>query len=271
MPAAARRTSGRVLAVALALLGTAVLATAFSPARTQASNGLPGPLTPAAAAAAAGPAAGRQAGPPCFATPVTWVRAAPRPRRCSSRCARPGGRRRCCAGRRARGCGRPGSRAADGDARRAPRRARPGPRGADRRLPPPRLRRVLRLPGPRARPRGAGRRGRGRRPHHLPGPGAPRGSPGRPAVGGLGPGGFASTYDIRPLWNRGDLGQGQTIVFFEVDGYSPRTWRPTRADSGCPPFPARCRASARTRGSSAKVTWTSRSRTRSRPPRSWST
>jgi hypothetical protein len=40
-------------------------------------------------------------------------------------------------------------------------------------------------------------------------------------VGGLGPGGFADAYDLHPLWNRGDLGQGQTIVFFEVDGYSP--------------------------------------------------
>src|SRR6202011_3947816 len=40
-------------------------------------------------------------------------------------------------------------------------------------------------------------------------------------VGGLGPGGFADAYDLRPLWSRGDLGQGQTIVFFEVDGYSP--------------------------------------------------
>src|SRR5690348_4256326 len=33
-------------------------------------------------------------------------------------------------------------------------------------------------------------------------------------IGGLGPGGFADAYHLRPLWNRGDLGQGQTIVFF---------------------------------------------------------
>lgn len=38
-------------------------------------------------------------------------------------------------------------------------------------------------------------------------------------VGGLSPGGFASAYGIRPLWANGDLGAGQTIVFFEVDGY----------------------------------------------------
>jgi kumamolisin len=47
------------------------------------------------------------------------------------------------------------------------------------------------------------------------------GDPSGPATGGLAPGGFLSAYDVRPLWQHGDLGQGETIVFFEVDGYSP--------------------------------------------------
>jgi kumamolisin len=46
------------------------------------------------------------------------------------------------------------------------------------------------------------------------------GVPPGPATGGLGPGGFMSAYDVWPLWQHGDLGQGETIVFFEVDGYS---------------------------------------------------
>ena len=55
-------------------------------------------------------------------------------------------------------------------------------------------------------------------------------------VGGLGPGGFADAYDIRPLWGRGDLGQGQTIVFFEVDGYSPADLAAYASHFGLPPF-----------------------------------
>lgn len=47
------------------------------------------------------------------------------------------------------------------------------------------------------------------------------GDPSGPATGGLAPGGFLSAYDVRPLWQHGDQGQGETIVFFEVDGYHP--------------------------------------------------
>ena len=57
-------------------------------------------------------------------------------------------------------------------------------------------------------------------------------------VGGLGPGGFADAYDLRPLWNRGDLGQGQTIVFFEVDGYSPADLAAYDARFGLPAAPS---------------------------------
>ena len=56
-------------------------------------------------------------------------------------------------------------------------------------------------------------------------------------VGGLGPGGFSDAYDLRPLWNRGDLGQGQTIVFFEVDGYSPADLAAYDARFGLPAAP----------------------------------
>jgi kumamolisin len=38
--------------------------------------------------------------------------------------------------------------------------------------------------------------------------------------GGLTPTGFLDAYDAKPLVERGDLGQGQTIVFFEIDGYA---------------------------------------------------
>jgi len=55
-------------------------------------------------------------------------------------------------------------------------------------------------------------------------------------VGGLAPGGFADAYDIRPLWGRGDLGQGETIVFFEIDGYSPADLAAYAARFGLPPF-----------------------------------
>lgn len=53
---------------------------------------------------------------------------------------------------------------------------------------------------------------------------------------GLGPGGFVTSYDARPLWNRNDFGQGQTIVFFEVDGYSPTDLDTYAAHFGLPPF-----------------------------------
>jgi kumamolisin len=55
-------------------------------------------------------------------------------------------------------------------------------------------------------------------------------------VGGLAPGGFLDAYNIRPLWNRGDLGQGETIVFFEVDGYSPADLSAYAAKLGLPAF-----------------------------------
>lgn len=48
----------------------------------------------------------------------------------------------------------------------------------------------------------------------------PQAQAGGNAIVGLGPGGFVDAYDARPLWKAGDLGQGETIVFFEVDGYS---------------------------------------------------
>jgi kumamolisin len=62
----------------------------------------------------------------------------------------------------------------------------------------------------------------------------PVGVPSGPATGGLGPGGFLSTYDVRPLWQHGDLGQGETIVFFEVDGYSPADLATYAARFGLP-------------------------------------
>src|SRR5207245_2728522 len=55
-------------------------------------------------------------------------------------------------------------------------------------------------------------------------------------VGGLAPGGFADAYDVRPLWARGDLGQGETIVFFEVDGYAPADLAAYAARFGLAPF-----------------------------------
>ena len=64
------------------------------------------------------------------------------------------------------------------------------------------------------------------------GPPPPSGIP----VGGLGPGGFTAAYDIRPLWNHGDLGQGQTLVFFEVDGYAPADLSGYAARFGLPAF-----------------------------------
>ncbi len=55
-------------------------------------------------------------------------------------------------------------------------------------------------------------------------------------VGGLSPDGFADAYDIRPLWDHGDLGQGETIVFFEVDGYEPSDLAGYASRFGLPPF-----------------------------------
>lgn len=54
---------------------------------------------------------------------------------------------------------------------------------------------------------------------------------------GLGPGGFVDAYDARPLWNADDLGQGQTIVFFEVDGYSQSDLENYAEQFGLPSFP----------------------------------
>ncbi len=55
-------------------------------------------------------------------------------------------------------------------------------------------------------------------------------------IGGLGPGGFVDAYDARPLWDRGDVGQGETIVFFEVDGYSQKDLSTYAATFGLPAF-----------------------------------
>jgi kumamolisin len=63
------------------------------------------------------------------------------------------------------------------------------------------------------------------------------GDPSGPATGGLGPGGFLSVYDVRPLWQHGDLGQGETIVFFEVDGYTPADLAAYAARFGLPGVP----------------------------------
>ena len=60
------------------------------------------------------------------------------------------------------------------------------------------------------------------------------GDPSGPATGGLAPGGFLNAYDVRPLWRHGDLGQGQTIVFFEVDGYHPADLAAYAARFGLP-------------------------------------
>lgn len=55
-------------------------------------------------------------------------------------------------------------------------------------------------------------------------------------VGGLAPGGFVKAYDIGPLWRAGDLGQNQTIVFFEIDGYSAADLSAYASRFGLPPF-----------------------------------
>jgi kumamolisin len=66
-----------------------------------------------------------------------------------------------------------------------------------------------------------------------PGPGALQG---RIPVGGVGPGGFVTAYGVRPLWSRQIFGQGQTIVLFEVDGFSPADLAAYAARFGLPPF-----------------------------------
>jgi kumamolisin len=66
-----------------------------------------------------------------------------------------------------------------------------------------------------------------------PGPVSP---PSGVPVGGLAPGGFVGSYGMRPLWNNGDIGHGQTIVFFEVDGYSPADLSAYASRFGLPPF-----------------------------------
>jgi kumamolisin len=70
---------------------------------------------------------------------------------------------------------------------------------------------------------------------HPDGPGPVRPQSGVP-VGGLAPGGFVDSYGIRPLWNSGDIGRGETIVFFEVDGYSAADLAAYAARFGLPPF-----------------------------------
>ena len=60
------------------------------------------------------------------------------------------------------------------------------------------------------------------------------GDPPGPATGGLAPGGFLNAYEVRPLWQHGDLGQGETIVFFEVDGYHPADLAAYAARFGLP-------------------------------------
>jgi kumamolisin len=62
------------------------------------------------------------------------------------------------------------------------------------------------------------------------------GDPSGPATGGLAPGGFLNAYRVRPLWQHGDLGQGETIVFFEVDGYHPADLAAYAARFGLPSF-----------------------------------
>jgi kumamolisin len=63
------------------------------------------------------------------------------------------------------------------------------------------------------------------------------GTPSGPATGGLAPGGFLNAYDVRPLWQHGDLGQGEIVVFFEVDGYSPADVATYAARFGLPSVP----------------------------------
>ena len=55
-------------------------------------------------------------------------------------------------------------------------------------------------------------------------------------VVGLGPGGFLDAYNARPLRNQDDAGQSETIVFFEVDGYSARDLATYASHFRLPPF-----------------------------------
>ena len=172
-----RRTSRRAVTVALtlALLGTAGLVTALSPAFSQASNGPSAAPGPAAAAGQGAAPAGRAArwnsllrgardlGASRAATAEVLVtlRADRRPSALLSWAARAGLRATWFTGQPA-----------------AMLTARPAvlgrrPRGPHRRLPAARLRRVLRVPGQRPRSRAAGRRGHRGRPHHVSRPGPP--------------------------------------------------------------------------------------------------
>ena len=91
-------------------------------------------------------------------------------------------------------------------------------------------------------------------------------------LGGLAPDGFADAYDIRPLWHHGDLGQGETIVFFEVDGYLPSDLATYASRFGLPPFADPLpHIGLLNLKPCARATWTWRRRTGSRPTRSWST
>ena len=228
------------VALTLALLGTAGLVTALSPAFSQASNGPSAAPGPAAAAGQGAAPAGRAArwnsllrgardlGASRAATAEVLVtlRADRRPSALLSWAARAGLRATWFAGQPA----------AMLTARPAVLGAALGVRIDDFRLP------------------GYGvfyaSRGSGHVPARLDGEVTgvgritslgqvhPAGVPVGSAVGGLSPGGFANTYDIRPLWNRGDLGQGQTIVFFEVDGYSPADLATYAARFGLPALPS---------------------------------
>ncbi len=232
------RTARRAGAAALALLGVAGVVTALSPAFTRADNGLSRAAVPAAAAARPpAPAArtsrwasllgdARDLGPSRAAAAEVLIalRADRRPSSLLSWAARRGLRATWFAGQ-------PAAMLA---ARPAPLGNALGVRIDDFRLP------------------GYGvfyaARGTGHVPATLDGEVAavgritslgreqPDGVPVGPATGGLAPGGFADTYDIRPLWDQGDLGQGQTIVFFEVDGYSPADLAAYAARYGLPSF-----------------------------------
>jgi kumamolisin len=225
--------------LALALLGTAGLLTALSPATSHASNGLSG--TPTRAAATAGPAtaAGRAAvwatllstahdlGPSHAPTAEVLValRAARRPSSLLRWAAHAGLRGTWFAGQPTGMLA--GSPAVLGHAL--------GVRIDDFRLPGYGVFYASRDGGHVPAPLSGEVTGIGR----ITSLGGirPQGVPAGPAVGGLAPGGFASTYNIRPLWNRGVLGQGQTIVLFEVDGYSPADLAAYAARFGLPAFP----------------------------------
>ncbi|HLJ68725.1 MAG TPA: S53 family peptidase [Chloroflexota bacterium] len=55
-------------------------------------------------------------------------------------------------------------------------------------------------------------------------------------AGGLTPGGLLKAYDIQPLRNLGFSGQGQTVVFFELDGYKQADFDQFTSKFGLPPI-----------------------------------